>query len=935
MKNVFLSFFVAWFVLAVGQAQPCDIPQASEACEDAPIFCNVMELNGYCMTMSSNVSYNGPSPLCPNGGAPHNTSWFAFYASCTSFEMTVEPSNCAINDGIQVAIYQYGIDNLCSNSFSYPDNYIVCQVIPCFTTTETFMVQPLVIGQIYYVLVDGCSADVCEVVFSINTPCDNPPVINPWISPIEGPLQTCTGSTTTYAIPKPLGAFNLHWYLDGNLLELYGAEDLDITWSAAGTYELCVSASNPCVEEVDGPGLTCVTIVVEDIIPVDPPPLIVCEKDSMQYPCGISEILLKSVQGCDSIVTLRVECIPNSTNHLGVFPLCADDSVYIEGNYYTCAKAGQYEMVFQNPLPPYCDSIIQFEVSCISAQINGPLILSNLDSVLVLDGTIQAPGYSVYYSWSTTGGILPNSTHLSAIEVRDTGLYCLKVDVYADTLLYCSDSTCVTVSRDECNTPAATDNCENAPILCTINILDGYCTSMVPELTYNAPNPLCGAGGNPHNPLWFAFYASCESLELKIIPTNCVPVGGQIGIQAAIYGYNNSNGFCTNSNQTPDVEVACFSAPCFTSTQSLIANNLIIGQIYYMVVDGCAGSYCDIEIEVESACNEGPQIADWSQNITGPLSVCENATVTYQMPLPAAATMLSWYLDGTLIHQGPEDKIDVDVPAKTSFELCVDASNLCVAESSGPAKKCIQIEVLPEAKSVGRTYYTCKGSAVLHEGVYWSCEDAGTQQITFQQKATPYCDSIYSFEIICLEAESIISPPDKLFPQDSFVILDGNQSIIMPPGVNTELLWEAFNGGILSGPIDQPFAKAQAVGQYCLTVRALSPNKAKVCSSTACVDVIAGRTAGLNNNETKSDYRIWPQPASDKIMVEYFGPSPQGERHLIVQSITGSEVIRKKWSTSAEVMELSVSHLADGIYTLQIMQEDGQMAFMDKIIIIQ
>jgi hypothetical protein len=935
MKNVFLSFFVAWFVFAVGQAQPCNIPPPSDACFDAPIFCNVMELNGYCMTMSAVQSGNGPSPLCPTGGAPHNTSWFAFYASCTSFEMTILPSNCMTNDGLQVAVYQYGNDQTCVNSFSNPENFVTCLVIPCFFTEQTVTVEPLTEGQIYYVLVDGCSADVCDVAFSINTPCDNPPVIEPWISPIEGPVQICTGATTSYSIQKTFGALDIAWILDGNTFQDGPWPDIDITWSSDGTYELCVAASNPCVDEANWPDLTCITIEVNEIIPVDPPPLIICENEIAEYPCGVHLVPYVTPMGCDSVVIVRVECIPNVINNRGVFPLCAGDSVSIEGNYYTCEKAGNYEIVFQNPLPPYCDSIIQFEVSCISAQINGPIILSYLDSVLVLDGTIQAPGYSVYYSWSTTGGILPDSIHQPTLEVRDTGLYCLKVDVYADTLLYCSDSTCVAVSRDECNSPAATDNCENAPILCSMDVLDGYCTSMMIEFTGNGPNPLCAAGGSPHNPLWFAFYASCESLELKIIPTNCVPVGGQIGIQAAIYGYNNTNGFCTNSNQTPDVEVACFSAPCFTSTQSLIANNLIIGQIYYMVIDGCAGSYCDIEIEVESACNEGPQIADWSQNITGPLSVCENAKVTYQMPLPAASTMLSWYLDGTLIHQGPEDKIDVDVPAKTSFELCVDASNLCVAESAGPAKKCIQIEVFPEAKSVGRTYYTCKGSAVLHEGVYWSCEDAGTQQITFQQKATPYCDSIYSFDIICMAAEAIISPPDKLFPQDSFVILDGNQSIIMPPGVNTELLWEAFNGGILSGPIDQPFAKAQAVGQYCLTVRALSPNKAKVCSSTACVDVIAGRTAGLNNNETKSDYRIWPQPASDKIMVEYFGPSPQGERHLIVQSITGSEVIRKKWSTPAEVMELSVSHLADGIYTLQIMKEDGQIAFMDKIIIIQ
>jgi hypothetical protein len=181
--------------------------------------------------------------------------------------------------------------------------------------------------------------------------------------------------------------------------------------------------------------------------------------------------------------------------------------------------------------------------------------------------------------------------------------------------------------------------------------------------------------------------------------------------------------------------------------------------------------------------------------------------------------------------------------------------------------------------------------------------------------------------------EAIISPPDELSPQDSFVILDGNQSIITPPGVNAEFLWEAFNGGILTGPIDQPIALAQAVGQYCLTVRALSPNKAKVCSSTACVDVIAGRSTAINANKDDVYYRIWPQPVRDMLMVAYQGKTPSKESSLVIRNINGVEVMRKKWAAQTDVIDLSVSQLSDGVYMVLVIREDGKIDFVEKIIL--
>src|SRR5690606_17480460 len=107
--------------------------------------------------------------------------------------------------------------------------------------------------------------------FDILTPSCGGGEIGPWPDDIQGPLVSCTGSTSVYHIEKPDGAATLHWYLDGSLIQEGNIDSVSITWSSAGTYELCVDASNLCIEEGNDP--TCITIVVEDLVPIDPDPV--------------------------------------------------------------------------------------------------------------------------------------------------------------------------------------------------------------------------------------------------------------------------------------------------------------------------------------------------------------------------------------------------------------------------------------------------------------------------------------------------------------------------------------------------------------------------------------------------------------------------------------------------------------------------------------
>src|SRR5688572_15017521 len=92
-------------------------------------------------------------------------------------------------------------------------------------------------------------------------------------------------------------------------------------------------------------------------------------------------------------------------------------------------------------------------------------------------------------------------------------------------------SQCTNGSQPECA-------CETAPVLCTIDELDGYTYAMSSfQHPDDGPSPICPGANTTqtNNPTWFAFTAWCTDLTLRVTASNCVQVGGAIGFQLAIY----------------------------------------------------------------------------------------------------------------------------------------------------------------------------------------------------------------------------------------------------------------------------------------------------------------------------------------------------------------------------------------------------------------
>ena len=103
-------------------------------------------------------------------------------------------------------------------------------------------------------------------------------------------------------------------------------------------------------------------------------------------------------------------------------------------------------------------------------------------------------------------------------------------------------------------------------------------------------------------------------------------------------------------------------------------NDLVIGDIYYFVVDGCAGATCDIEIDIIGVCGE-EEIEDWTDGIVGETSLCVGASETYVTDDLDGANIFHWTIDGVEIELTDINEIDIDWDTAGEFEFCVDASN--------------------------------------------------------------------------------------------------------------------------------------------------------------------------------------------------------------------------------------------------------------------
>jgi gliding motility-associated-like protein len=161
-------------------------------------------------------------------------------------------------DGVQVAIY-----SSCAPSYTPVD----CDVSSndCDNNdNKELNLTGLIVGDVYYFLVDGCASATCDIEIDVLGICGIP-ILEPWNNPVSGPLEVCAGSTENYFVDDIDGANMFHWYIDGVNVADTPDNTYDIDWTDAGNFELCVDASNdPCIPEIGDLDPICIMIEVYD-----------------------------------------------------------------------------------------------------------------------------------------------------------------------------------------------------------------------------------------------------------------------------------------------------------------------------------------------------------------------------------------------------------------------------------------------------------------------------------------------------------------------------------------------------------------------------------------------------------------------------------------------------------------------------------------------
>jgi len=259
------------------------------------------------------------------------------------------------------------------------------------------------------------------------------------------------------------------------------------------------------------------------------------------------------------------------------------------------------------------------------------------------------------------------------------------------------------------------DACSNALQICDINGYAGSTSSAFtadrpgnmrgnaemndpPTYTYTPgtcqPGGIFGLGGpwgsgapncdvQINNNSWIKFTASNTSVTLNVNISNCwvgnYPSGG---IQMQIFSGNS----CSNFAPVSDFKEG-------SSTFTITANNLTVGNEYYLMIDGFAGDICDYSITA----NTGVQFTDIVATST---SICPGQSVT--LTAPSGATSYLW-------SPGGQTTQSITVTPATTFTYSCEVTGVCNFKQT--LNKTIVVNPLPTI-TISNNGPICQGSTL-------------------------------------------------------------------------------------------------------------------------------------------------------------------------------------------------------------------------------
>ncbi len=602
-----ITIIFSLFTIQTGLHAQCNNPNGSDfpappgptSC-DAVSFCNG-EINGYCGQLGgTNVTW--PSSLCNGNGVPNNMEWLAFVAAYTTITITITPFNCpGVPGGFQGI--QAGIYDDCETG---PGAVVpgACQTA-CSTGPINLTSNNFIVGNVYYLFIDGCSGDMCEYVIDV-TPFDAtalPDLVNPVA--ITGPTSMCAGATgITYSIPEIFSAIDYVWTVPAGWTVNQTLPGNEVTIDFPNTTtsgQICVVAENDC-HDTDP---LCITVNVAPIPPTNDIGYY-CEGESFiydsngeSYTNGSYSVVLNgaSYQGCDSTVLLNVIENPDVTNEIDI-AICQGE------DYFVCGAPYELENTYTISCGPNfqgCDSTIILNLFILEPSVDiagGGALGCDLTNPLYLDG-FNSEGDS--FLWTTSDGDICDDPTSPFIQVCAAGTYCLTSTIEMTTAtqgtVSCTAQECVVVTSNSelpMTTSASTDIACNGETNGTATItvsntgIGPFTYNWVPNVSLT--NTASGLTGGTYM-VTVTADNGCSSVETIEIDEPA----------ALVLSTTQTNGSCDGSlngtaTVTPSGGTAGYSYAWCNGQTTEMATSLPVGQCCVTVTDA---SNCTEEICVD------------------------------------------------------------------------------------------------------------------------------------------------------------------------------------------------------------------------------------------------------------------------------------------------------------------------------------------------
>ncbi|TVR80651.1 MAG: hypothetical protein EA409_07440 [Saprospirales bacterium] len=309
---------------------------------------------------------------------------------------------------------------------------------------------------------------------------------------------------------------------------------------------------------------------------------------------------------------------------------------------------------------------------------------------------------------STTNGLIGNVE----VQVEPNTTYFLVVGTtsgLSDDYEFCI----LPIAMFICQTNIYPQECLcEAPLFCELNQLDSFCFQMRDFTTLLDFFPPCGDDllNNPH---WFSFVSDWQPVELEIVPRECADGNG---IQVAVFytEFPNVPPFCQFCNPNLLRYEEVFSHCDCTEDPVEISFFPVPGRTYYVVVHGCGGDICGIDVNVisgQDAREPEPMQESYispiqSEFFGGPDTICVNAEdIQFTVQSPYGASKLEYTFNPGSDSQilsvhgyGDWKRIPIDpslLAQVGTFELCVRAFNDCYPDTEFICREIVVAEVEP------------------------------------------------------------------------------------------------------------------------------------------------------------------------------------------------------------------------------------------------